>query len=244
MGPLWLTQTPLAGLRKQQNQKLHLESNASESNDHVTCQSQCSLEVVMWSNKHVLDRSTHEILAQKSLIDLFQLFKAVLSGEWKNKTDCPTFLVLLESIQPRAPFFTVSHTKVQSHFPGLPHFSYTYKANQGSGMKTRHIWGSLGLTQKSSASHNMIPLSDTIHPLLVSHTAEMFPHHSPSQIPWHIYTENTPLDFEHPPSIFFFFSCSPAPAERGCPFAEISTLIYWPFQHCRGLSISYHHNLF
>lgn len=119
MGVLWLTQTPLAGLRKQEKQKLHLGNNASESSHHVTCQSQCSLEIVTWSSKHVLDRSTHEILAQKYLTDFFQHFKATLSREWKNRTGCPTFLVLLENMQPRAAFVTVSHTKVQSNFPGL-----------------------------------------------------------------------------------------------------------------------------
>lgn len=148
MGILWLTQTPLAGLRRQEKQKLHLGSNASESSYPVTCQSQCSLEIVKWSNKHVLDRRTHKILAQKYLTDFFQLFKATLLREWKNKTGCPTFLVLLESIQRRAAFVTVSHTKGQSHFPGLPHFCYTYKAEQGWGMKTRHSWGSLGMTQE------------------------------------------------------------------------------------------------
>lgn len=55
------------------------------------------------------DRSAHEILAQKYLTDFFQLFKATLSREWKNKTGCCTFLVLLDSIQPRAEFVTVSH---------------------------------------------------------------------------------------------------------------------------------------
>lgn len=185
MGNLRLTQTPLAGLRKQEKQKLHLGSNASVSSHHVTCQSQCSLEIVVWSNKHVLDRSTHEILTQKYFTDFFQLFKATLSRAWKNKTGRPTFLVLLQSIQPRAVLVTVSHTKVQSHFPGLAHLSYTWSQGR-PGLRDEdkaQLREPGSDTSKSSTSHNTIPLSDTTHPLAVPHTAEMFPHHSPSQIP-------------------------------------------------------------
>lgn len=90
----------LAGLGKQEKQKLHLGSNASESSHHVTCQSQCSLEIAMRSNKHVLDRNTHEILAQKYLTDFFQLFKATLSREWKNKLAALHFWYCLRSCNP------------------------------------------------------------------------------------------------------------------------------------------------
>lgn len=187
------------------------------------------MERVKWSNKHALDMSTHEILAQKHLTDFFQLFKATLSRERKNKTGCPTFLVLLESIQPRAVFVTVSHTKAHSHFPGLPHFSYTWSQGR-PGLRdedkaqVREPGSDTGASPQPHTTRFLFQTPSTRWLCLI--LQKCFPTILPSKFP-NTSIQKTPHQILNTPQpFFFFFSCLPAPAEQSCPFAEISTLIH------------------
>ena len=239
-------------LGNRENKSSTLGSNVSVSGYHIVLLSQCSLgaescQATRFSMPWVPLKLSHSKISMIS----FNFLKQHHQENGKIKLAVLLFWYCLQASEPELSRVAVlsakclPHTKVQSHFPGLAHFSYTWsqlRAAWNWRVRTRHSGGSPGLSQERVLHPHVrwflfqTPPTQWLCFIPPNFVPIILP--PPYQIPHH--TSNTT------PVKLFFFSCLTAsPSIAGLPICSTrhsNPLTFYTLYEI--VYFFYHHSLF